>query len=192
MKITITCFIVLAMPSVVTGYSAGAPSGACDSMTPNHGTTTSSAPIPYTLTVSTNTYDCNDVITVTLVASSDAFKGFLCQARPDVNTYSTVGTLAASGGLSATSNCGDGAITHSEGSNKTSAVFTWTASGNSSTVNIVCTVVQTQMNFWVKGVQQPITFSGSVCSKAQGSSASWPLVFLLLALVAVQRKISIT
>ena len=34
----------------------------------------------------------------------DTFKGFLCQARPDVNTYSTVGTLVQSDGSSTTTN----------------------------------------------------------------------------------------
>ncbi|XP_052802462.1 putative defense protein 3 [Mya arenaria] len=195
MKIAVLCVIILAMPDIVTGYPSGAPSGACESMTPNHGAPASVPPVPYTLTVSSTTYNCGDVITVTLAnaTSGDTFKGFLCQARPDVNRSSTVGKLAASGALAATTNCGDGAITHSESSDKISAVFTWTASGDNPTVNIVCTVVKAKTTFWVKGVRQPITFSGTTgtCSKAMGSRGSGFLVLVLSILVALQWKLTV-
>ena len=52
---------------------------------------------------------CLFFITVTVAATSGNFKGFLCEARTDPNTYSTVvGTMAAVAGSSVPSSepCG--------------------------------------------------------------------------------------
>ena len=47
------------------------------------------------------------VISVTLAATSGNFRGFLCQARTNVTSYSsTVGTLAQTGSVTMKQNCG--------------------------------------------------------------------------------------
>ena len=49
----------------------------------------------------------SSVFTVSLAATTANFTGFLCQARTDTNNYdTTVGTLAASGSVMMTENCG--------------------------------------------------------------------------------------
>ncbi|XP_045175980.1 putative ferric-chelate reductase 1 [Mercenaria mercenaria] len=146
-------------------YPKGAPPGACDLMSPNHGVNVhaQTVPSPYTITVSPSTYVCGDTISVTL--NGTAFKGFLCQARPNVNNYSTVGSLSDTDpSVIARNRCsGEGtSLTHSEPGNKSSFTFSWTHSGTTNgDVYIVCTVVQSKLVFWNKLTSSAITYSGT-------------------------------
>ena len=53
---------LLALGSVVTGYSSGPPLSTCSSMTPGHGPSPQSNTAPYAIAVNASSYAPNDVI----------------------------------------------------------------------------------------------------------------------------------
>ncbi|XP_060563735.1 putative defense protein 3 [Ruditapes philippinarum] len=180
---------VLMMYYLVTstdGYSIGAPMGACDTMTPSHGAVAQTSPSSYTITPSSSTFDCGESISITL--SGGTFKGFLCQARLDVNGSSTVGTLEESDGSSSTTNkcAGKASITQNSGTDKTTLQFTWTHSGESTEdIYIVCTVVQTQIVFWENVASTALTYSGSLTKcNSSGSGGIISSVVLMCICIA--------
>lgn len=171
--------IVLTFRGAV-GSPGGAPASACDSMTPNHGSTAQTGTSPFTITTSALTYQCGQSITVTLAATSGNFRGFLCQARTNVAEYSsTVGTLAQTGSVTMNQNCGTGkALTHSERGDKTTAMFTWTPSADHGSVRIVCTIVQVKTTYWVKQTSVALTYGGK-CNAAEYARASFAIIAMI-------------
>ena len=58
----LTFICVLTLRGAV-GNPGGAPASACDSMIPSHGFSVQSGPAPYTITPSSQTYNCGQSIT---------------------------------------------------------------------------------------------------------------------------------
>lgn len=163
------------------GSPGGAPAAACDNMTPNHSGTAQTGASPYTIIPSAQTYQCGQSITVTLAATGgNNFRGFLCQARTNVASYSsTVGTLAQTGSVTMNQNCGTGrALTHSENGDKAAAMFTWTPSADHGSVKIVCTFVQVKTTYWVKQESVALTYGGN-CNAAEYARASFAIVAMI-------------
>ena len=64
MKIMLTAVVTVMMLEAVLGNLAGAPAGACSTMTPSHdGNAAQSSSFPYTITASSSTYRLGDTIT---------------------------------------------------------------------------------------------------------------------------------
>uniref|UniRef100_A0ABM0LW11 Ferric-chelate reductase 1-like n=1 Tax=Saccoglossus kowalevskii TaxID=10224 RepID=A0ABM0LW11_SACKO len=79
----------------VQGYPSGAPSSTCENMTPSHGVDAQGSVAPYAVTADSNSYQPNDVITVTIEKTgSTGFKGFILQARrADSSVTTPIGTF---------------------------------------------------------------------------------------------------
>ena len=147
---------------VVDGYSGGADPGACDSMTPGHGSPSQGAPSPYTITPSTTTLTAGGTITVTLTGSSD-FKGFLIQAREPgtTNYYGSWLNLPSTAQKKCTN---DRAVTHTSDSTKSSIALEWQAPsslGAVTEIEFVATVVQSFQTYWVQLTKTTVSASGT-------------------------------
>lgn len=115
----------------------GAPTAACFDMTPQHRDTEPQTGVaPYTLTLSTDQYDPNSEIIVTLEADQgETFKGFFIQVKtPDApNDEADLHGSFEGPEEHARNECldeqfGDGnAITHTHNETKTSITVVWTA-----------------------------------------------------------------
>lgn len=80
--VTFAAFIIVDSIALPTG----APQSACHDMTPRHGkiSALSGSLAPYNLTVSNTQIVCGEAIEITLtgIANTDLFRGFLIEARP--------------------------------------------------------------------------------------------------------------
>ena len=92
-------FITLGLYSLlfhaVLAYSSGAPNGACEDMTPGHGTAAQTVlSSPYQVTVDESYYKAGKAVNVTIKSSgNDIFDGILVQAR-EANKNTTIGTFS--------------------------------------------------------------------------------------------------
>ncbi|XP_041378673.1 putative ferric-chelate reductase 1, partial [Gigantopelta aegis] len=113
----------------VESRSSGAPSSACGSMTPSHGSQGRTDQPPFSLSVSSSTYTPGSTMTVTLRREgSGTFKGFLVQVRtadPTKDQSTRYGQFSA--GFNSRTECSGDAITHVNSNGKTEVTFTWTA-----------------------------------------------------------------
>lgn len=75
--------VALGIPLMVQGYSQGAPSSECTSMTPQHHVEAQRGAFPYTITINKNKIRAGETVEVTIKGkkSDDNFKGLLVQAR---------------------------------------------------------------------------------------------------------------
>ncbi|XP_060563758.1 putative defense protein Hdd11-like [Ruditapes philippinarum] len=169
-----TCLVVSLFILGSNSSPNGAPPGSCSSMIPSpnhHASTPRTTPCPYTIETTPNTFTCGSTVSVTLGKISTAtpgFRGFLCQARTNVDDYSTVtGTLTdTDNAVLSTNRCPavNASITHAERSVKDSFTFDWTNDGTSATTNsvyIVCTLVQSKTIFWVNMTTPALTYTGT-------------------------------
>ncbi|KAK7099726.1 hypothetical protein V1264_022787 [Littorina saxatilis] len=129
----LSCVILLTLAvSGVHGYPTGAPLTQCADMTPQHGVAARPIipSIPYSVTMSKNTYYSGERHTVMVMGGNSQFKGLMLQAR-DANGQ-RVGTFSLSpgdlslklldcGGVAGT------AVTHTGRNLKNSVTVTWTA-----------------------------------------------------------------
>ncbi|XP_065835091.1 ferric-chelate reductase 1-like isoform X2 [Oscarella lobularis] len=143
----------------------GAPESVCESMEPFHGP--SPQPIdtsPYRVTTTAQDgYIPRDEYNITIEQTSGsgkAFKGFLCQVRPQDKSYSTQGTFVVSSNdpKAKTIYCpvGSGvqeeaAVTHKNRGVVSSQTVRWTApDAGKGNLTAVCTVVLKYDTFWVQ------------------------------------------
>ncbi|XP_072164310.1 putative defense protein 3 [Diadema setosum] len=114
----------------VNSLPTGAPTSACTSLTPSHALRSQSVASPYTITVSSASYRANDPITVTVTASSTAFRGILLQMRRSDNDAVVGWWTVSDADNYKTISCThlNGAVTHKNRNMKASSVtFVWTA-----------------------------------------------------------------
>ncbi|XP_065331693.1 ferric-chelate reductase 1-like [Cloeon dipterum] len=147
LKIVVLCAF-LAIGALA--FPGGAPTTACDSMTPLHnGSPQPNPESPYTVTataIDTQRYEV-------AINSADGtpFKGFLIQARSTLNDEA-VGSFDVadnSKNIDCFTTVGS-ASTHIDNSNKTSVSVIWNAPASGEDVQFVASVVQSTLIFWVK------------------------------------------
>ncbi|CAH2311768.1 Hypothetical predicted protein [Pelobates cultripes] len=143
----------------VFGYPNGQISDSCYTMLPVHGNNvpqTSTA--PYYISVSKNTFNPGDVITVSIQSNSSgtSFKGFIVEART-LGSDRIVGSFTLTNALSRTLTCGtaNSAVSHSDSSLKTSITTNWTAETGLGPIRFRATVLNDYSSFWY-GVQSEI------------------------------------
>ncbi|KAI9554365.1 hypothetical protein GHT06_019637 [Daphnia sinensis] len=116
----------------VMGSSSGAPTAACDSMTPGHGNSPMAVPCPFETLLDQTEISSSDILTVTIQqsdSSTQSFKGYLIMAF-DNKTDGVVGTfqIASSDETSKTLDCFgvyENAATHRSSSPKQSVTLEW-------------------------------------------------------------------
>ncbi|XP_041457367.1 fibropellin-1-like isoform X2 [Lytechinus variegatus] len=151
---------------VCEAKSTGAPvsesPGICSSMIPvGHYISSSSDPIPYTITTDVNTFSASQQVTVSIStdAMSDPFKGIFLQMR-NVDDDAIVGTWNVEDTTNFQAVSCDGAsnnaLTHKNSNPKgLTNTFKWNAPATKlSDVKVVATLVQEYQQFWVM-VQGP-------------------------------------
>ncbi|KAF6040018.1 FRRS1 [Bugula neritina] len=117
--------------AAVSAYPSGAPSGACDSLIPSHGTSSAqTSTSPYSISVSTPTnVTGGESVTITLSGESD-FLGFVLVAETvDANNVrSSVGTFSNyDNNLVQTACVNSDGLTHKSAVTKNNIEITWTA-----------------------------------------------------------------
>ncbi|KAL5016055.1 hypothetical protein ScPMuIL_005644 [Solemya velum] len=151
--------LIVALNRDVCGYGTGAPAMTCGDMMPQHGGNRPlTTAVPYTLSLSKQTYRPGETIIVSLQGvQQTTFRGYLIQARP-VGRAALVGAFSIPQG-SQTVTCGFGGsegVTHTERSDKQRVTLHWTAPTSSvGSVVILATVVHSYNNFWL-GVSSPV------------------------------------
>ncbi|XP_060557315.1 putative defense protein Hdd11 [Ruditapes philippinarum] len=160
--VSISCLFVT-MALFVRGYPTGAPPEACRQMIPGHGvpaqTGTSN---PYRIMTTKTTFSCpGDTVTVTVTGNS--FRGFLCQPVPNTGEL----LQNPQDPVQKQNKCGQMAsLTHDDNSIKSSVSFIWKPLTTQS-VNIVCTVVQTKLNFWTNVSSTTLRYIKSRCQPSR-------------------------
>ncbi|KAM9324792.1 putative ferric-chelate reductase 1 [Gastrophryne carolinensis] len=145
-------FIFTGFLASVSGYSSGQISIACDSMLPQHGSNSpQSSTAPYAITVSKNTFNPGDNITVTLTANGGHFKGFLLEPQL-VGGNGITGTFRTTDSNAQILTCG---ASHNNGNAKQSITAVWTAPEGAGPIVFVATVVQAFTTYWT-GVKSEI------------------------------------
>ncbi|XP_030626013.1 putative ferric-chelate reductase 1 [Chanos chanos] len=159
-----------ACAQIVTCFSNGKVSQACDDMTPDHGHSSSPEPAPYSINADKHTFNPGDQIKVTLSAPSsgsvDHFKGFLIEARNAQNLNSAaVGSFTlVNPKISQLLQCGHtkgSAVSHTSGKHKKEVQVIWTAPNEPPpSVQFLVTVVYKYKEFWVKIPGPVVTLPG--------------------------------
>eukprot|EP00117_Sycon_ciliatum_P029743 scpid39224/ scgid23604/ Ferric-chelate reductase 1; Stromal cell-derived receptor 2 len=157
-------------------YSAGAPSSACGSMMPGHGF--ASQPVSsggtnggFTVTTSSSTYQVGATYTMTIAGSTNAFAGFMCQARTTSNGQLSVFTGTVPAGTQKISGCTD-AYTHTSKTAKTSVTFSWKVNSASVTsFKFVCTFVQSYNTYFVQVPGSDLTLMATPTTVAPTTAA---------------------
>ncbi|XP_022106855.1 uncharacterized protein LOC110987971 [Acanthaster planci] len=144
----------------------GAPSEACSTLLPRHGSATPrQPPNPYRIQLGAIRYVAGGTVRVTLTGPNDGMKGFILQARR-VGQSTPVGTWENLPPNTRTMAClrsGD-TVTHSTNQPDTAASFTWRApTTNVGTLEFVATVVQSFSTFWGPFRSSEVTATGG-CS----------------------------
>ncbi|XP_010780361.1 putative defense protein 3 [Notothenia coriiceps] len=151
MELSLPGLVMLQMLCLATGYPNGAPTGACEDMTPRHtGVLPQPSPAPYTLLVNTGTFQQGKAITVTI--SGPEYRGVLLEARTDGST-NALGSWQHPAPdtkfLQCTGNP-QGAITHANTNLKgESTAYSWIPPDSTSPVYFMATVAQQRAVFWV-------------------------------------------
>ena len=162
----ITAF--LCVLSTINANRKGAPLEACQNMKPRHGTGAQSSVAPYNISVEPMHYSSGTTVTVTLMGlSTTKFKGYLLtMRRVEDNTTIVAGfSVPNRGQLLACDGQNNSAVTHTEGADKTSVSFTWTAPAQSEgSLQVFATVVQSKSIFWTMIQSHTITASQTTTS----------------------------
>ncbi|CAF0863696.1 unnamed protein product, partial [Didymodactylos carnosus] len=125
------------LPNVET-LPGGAPSSACDSMTPEHGVPSTTCTNSYIIEPEHSSYDPSDSILVTVrgKSSSDRFQGILMMARDLENNV--IGTWDVTNTAVKTVTCGKGGgITHTSSDDKVSISAIWHSPNSSAGVILI-------------------------------------------------------
>ncbi|XP_041359606.1 defense protein l(2)34Fc-like [Gigantopelta aegis] len=173
-------FLLFVAVCEVTARKDGAPSSACDSMTPSHGSSGRTDQPPFSLSVSTSTYTPGSILSVTLRREgAGTFKGFLVQIRtadPTKDQSTRYGQFSA--GSNSRTQCSGGAITHVINDDKTEVTFTWTAPAtDQGDLQFRTTYVQQFSSYWIgvkSAIIKPYTPSTSSTQTASTLSTSSP------------------
>ncbi|KAG5268650.1 hypothetical protein AALO_G00214890 [Alosa alosa] len=180
-KMRISPLLLLLACARVNGYSSGLVTESCDDMTPRHqGSSPSSSPPPFTITIDRYDYSEGDEITVSLRAYSTPFQGFLLQAR-EVGGSSPVGAFSLFGAENRLLDCGglsNSSVSHSSGDNKNSVQSKWKTpqSGQLKDIEFSVTFVQNFRDYWV-GIKSPVVVYNS--SRSPVGSTTRPISTLL-------------
>ncbi|XP_066260415.1 putative defense protein Hdd11 [Euwallacea similis] len=145
-------FLIVTLFSLVAaawGYSAGAPEGVCDDMTPKHPVAPQKSAFPYKVALDKSEVKPGEEVLITV--SGKPFKGFFVQVRED---YKAVGTFQIPGDhkFIKTVNChgtkGSGA-THKNAVEKKNVELVWKAPAKTGKYTVYVTVALDGGTFWV-------------------------------------------
>ncbi|OCT82923.1 hypothetical protein XELAEV_18025458mg [Xenopus laevis] len=166
-SLQITVILLTICSLHVSAYPSGKVEASCNTMVPGHGVAAQTSASPYTLDVSSTTYEDEQSITVTLRNTSlvPPFKGFMIQARAvgDGNNIA-LGTFTVSNSAAQTLQCStaNSAVSHTSAAEKTAIQVTWMGpNANTSAYEIRATVVQSRNIFWINVRSSNIKFTGS-------------------------------
>lgn len=118
-------------------YPSGAPLTTCESLTPIHNVSSQESDFPYNLKVSSSEVKGGESVLVELQAEGDlTFKGFLIQARSEVENWEILGEFFDDESNETPFNYRDcltgvnNAVTHADNDTKQQASFYWRAPEN--------------------------------------------------------------
>ncbi|VDI09620.1 Hypothetical predicted protein [Mytilus galloprovincialis] len=119
----------LCLQHVTYGNHNGAPSSACDNMTPSHGPNPQQTSNSYTVTLNTTSYTYGTIVNVTLSSPvGTLFKGYMIQMRRIEDDTMVSGFYIDDGGqLLACNNVEYSTVTHTENGDKNTSSFLWSA-----------------------------------------------------------------
>ncbi|XP_045165201.2 putative defense protein 3 [Mercenaria mercenaria] len=155
------CLVMITVMLGVRGYPTGAPPEGCSTMLPGHGVPAQTGTTnPYKILTDKSTFSCpGDSITVSV--SGNSLRGFLCQPIPNT------GELEQNprDPVQKQNKCGQMAsLTHVDNTIKSSISFFWKPETTQS-VNIVCTVVQSKLMFWVNVSSTTLRYVKGNCQR---------------------------
>ncbi|XP_075142277.1 putative ferric-chelate reductase 1 [Leptodactylus fuscus] len=139
-------------------YSNGRVTKACNTMTPEHGTSVpQTTEPPYSVSASSYLYRPADEITVTLQANPETyFEGFLLQART-IPGNEIIGHFIVTEPKSQTLTCGNNVnstVTQTDSSKRSNISAVWVAPASGGSVIFKATILQSKPIFWV-GIESP-------------------------------------
>ncbi|KAG8555938.1 hypothetical protein GDO81_017868 [Engystomops pustulosus] len=152
------CLIFGFLTSHGSTFSNGRVYKACETMTPEHGTSVpQTTDPPYSVSASSYSYRPEDEITVTLQANPEIyFDGFLLQARTTPGNE-IVGHFIVTNPKSQALTCGsnvNSTVTQTDSSKKSNISALWVAPASVGKVIFKATILQSKPIFWV-GVESP-------------------------------------
>ncbi|CAG2194038.1 unnamed protein product [Mytilus edulis] len=129
LEVVLVVQICLCLQHVTYGNRNGAPSSACDNMTPSHGPNPQQTSNPYTVTLNTTSYTYGTIVNVTLSSPvGTLFKGYMIQMRRiEDDTMVSGFYIGDSGQLIACNNVEYSTVTHTENEDKNTSSFLWSA-----------------------------------------------------------------
>ncbi|XP_066156071.1 putative defense protein Hdd11 [Euwallacea fornicatus] len=147
-----TKFLIVTLFSLVAaawGYSAGAPEGVCEDMTPKHPVAPQKSPFPYKVTLDKSEVQPGEEVLITV--SGQPFKGFFVQVR---ESDKAVGTFQIPGNHKyiKTVNCfgtKGSAATHKNAVDKKDVELVWKAPAKAGKYTVYATVALDGGTFWV-------------------------------------------
>lgn len=124
------CVISLFSGSFVYSYPGGAPEQACETLLPEHmSEPPQEEPSPYIIEVDNNNVNGGDVLKITITSTDETidFKGFIIQAREQIDTYKTIGEFNFDTNLGKSFKCLNDAdtVTHTSRDSKKSVTFNY-------------------------------------------------------------------
>lgn len=184
--------VLVCLVDLSWGYGTGAPSRACETMTPGHGSQQNAAN-PYAISLgAVSKYSEGVRVTVTITGT---FQGILLQARlanaSDTTPYGTF-SVNPENNVKATGCSGkNNAVTHSSTTAKTNLMVTWTPpSEDVGTLEFVATVAEGKSAWWRNTRSAVLTWEAASNSTTDGggpsSAASFtdtPVCLLMLSCV---------
>ncbi|XP_058446837.1 putative defense protein Hdd11 [Malaya genurostris] len=153
-------YALMAVVAVCTvpalSFSAGAPTGACGDLIPQHHTDPQKTPAPYTIQLNKNKVKSGEGMTVTVKGNTakDTIKGLLCQARSGETPVGSF-DVPPNNNFIQTLDCGNtkkSAVTHKKMTSDPKEIsFNWVAPrGFSGDIRMTCTIALNGGVFWVK------------------------------------------
>ncbi|XP_019867119.1 putative defense protein 3 [Aethina tumida] len=130
-------------------HPTGAPTEACDSMTPDHGVNPESTQLPNTISLDKTDLKAKDKLKILI--EGPPFRGFLAEVRKQ-GSDEAVGKFIADEGQH-TINCHnnkDSAITQSGRELKDKVTLIWEAPDETGDYDVFITIVETKEKFWAK------------------------------------------
>lgn len=117
--------------TLIEASPGGAPTAACETLTPRHGADPQTSAAPYIINVSANKIEKGGSLEVNIFSdpSGIVFKGFILQARSDPHAYNLIGQFSTND-QARTIKCmnDDDTVTHTSNQDKPALSFTWTSS----------------------------------------------------------------
>ncbi|CAH1238015.1 FRRS1 [Branchiostoma lanceolatum] len=168
----------------VTSFPGGAPTDACQNLTPGHvNITANSSASPFTIMPASTTYQPGGTLRVQVMGAS--FRGILLQARDSTNQ--AVGFWSDFPDFTRSLTCNNSAdsVTHQNTSVKVAGTnFTWNAPRTSpGDVAFVATIAQSREQYWLSITSDPVS-GGNRASVHLGSA-----VFSLLSIILLTNSV---